>query len=74
MTPIRQPEPLFAPEAPGFTALADLIGSLAELRHVGREPVRLHVQGLAAAGCRIEPSRVGIPTVRMAEAGSGGRR
>ncbi|HRH88083.1 MAG TPA: hypothetical protein PLO41_14630 [Rubrivivax sp.] len=74
MTPIRHPGPSFAREAPGFTALADLIRSLAELRHVEREPVRLHVKGLAAAGGRIEPSRVGIPTVLTAEAGSDGRR
>lgn len=72
MSTIQHLEPFFAREAPRFTALADRIWSLAELRYAERESVRLHADALAAAGFRVEDRLSGIDTAFMAEAGSGG--
>ena len=70
--PIHDLDAFFAREAPRFTALADRIWSLAELRYAERESVRLHTEALDAAGFRVEHALCGIPTAFMAEAGEGG--
>ncbi|HCE30318.1 MAG TPA: amidohydrolase [Comamonadaceae bacterium] len=64
--------PFFDQHAPRLTAVADQIWSLAELRYAEETSARLHADGLAAAGFRVQQPVAGIPTAFTAEAGEGG--
>lgn len=72
MHAIERLQPFFAQQAPRLTALSDRIWSLAELRYAERESARLHTEGLAEAGFRVQQDLAGIPTAFCAEYGEGG--
>lgn len=72
MHPIEQLQPFFEQQAPRLIALSDRIWSLAELRYAERESARLHAEGLAEAGFRVQHELAGIPTAFAAEYGEGG--
>ncbi len=72
MHPIEQLRPFFEQQAPRLIALSDQIWSLAELRYAEQESARLHADGLAAAGFRLEQPLAEIPTAFAAEYGEGG--
>ncbi|ODV41982.1 amidohydrolase [Cupriavidus sp. UYMMa02A] len=58
--------------SPQFTALADQIWNLAELRYEEFASAQLHIEMLEAAGFRVTRGVADIPTAFIAEAGSGG--
>ncbi|ART55226.1 amidohydrolase [Acidovorax carolinensis] len=72
MHPIDELRPFFEQQAPRTIALSDQIWSLAELRYAEEASVKLHTDGLAEAGFRIQQPVADIPTAFMAEYGEGG--
>ena len=72
MHPLDTLRPFFEQQAPRIIALSDRIWSLAEIRYAEETSARLHTQGLAEAGFRIQHGVADIPTAFVAEYGNEG--